>query len=186
MLRKDEVLVPEAQQGDKHSLDELLRRYKPMVKIKARVRAPRGLEHDDILQEGMIGLFKAVRDYRPGYGASFKVFADMCVERQITTARRAATRKKHTPLNLSVPLDHTEVADDNENMHDHQAVNPLSALIDKEEFKRARGSLTEREADVLSLRLNGRSYQEIASALGVSAKAVDNALQRAKSKLGQG
>jgi RNA polymerase sporulation-specific sigma factor len=182
---KDETLVPLAQMGDKSSFDELLRRYRRMVKIKSRIIVPPGLERDDIVQEGMIGLFKAIRDFRPGHGASFGVFASMCVERQITTALRAATRQKHAPLNLSLPLDATESSEDNDMMRDHRAVNPLRSLIDKEEFQRVRGTLTEREAAVLGLRLNGKSYQEIAGSLGISAKAVDNALQRAKTKLGQ-
>lgn len=185
MADKDEVLAAAAQLGDKKSFDELLRRYKSMVKVKSWIIMPPGLERDDILQEGMIGLFKAIRDYSPASGAPFGAFADMCVERQIMTAIRSATRKKHTPLNLSLPLDHTEVANDNDVMRDYKAVNPLRALIDKEEFKRVRGTLTEREAAVLGLRLNGKSYQEISGSLDISAKAVDNALQRAKTKLGQ-
>jgi RNA polymerase sporulation-specific sigma factor len=182
---KDEALVPLAQLGDKKSFDELLRRYRRMVKIKSRIIVPPGLERDDIVQEGMIGLFKAIRDFRPGHGVPFGLFASMCVERQITTAIRAATRQKHAPLNLSLPLDSTEAREDNDMMRDYRAVNPLRSLIDKEEFKRAGATLTEREAAVLGLRLNGKTYQEISASLGVSTKAVDNALQRAKTKLGQ-
>jgi len=182
---KDELQVKAAQQGDKRGFDELLRRYKSMVKTKSRIVVPPGLEREDILQEGMIGLFKAIRDYSPASGAPFGAFADMCVERQITTAIRSATRKKHTPLNLSLPLDATTAAEDKDMMRDYKAVNPLKSLIDKEEFKRVRRILTEREAAVLGLRLNGKSYQEISVSLGISAKAVDNALRRARQKLGQ-
>jgi RNA polymerase sporulation-specific sigma factor len=185
MAEKDEILVPLAQMGDKKSFDELLRRYRAMVKVKSRIFVPPGLERDDIIQEGMIGLFKAIRDYSPESGAPFGAFADMCVERQITTAIRAATRHKHAPLNLSLPLDATESAEDNQMMRDYRAVNPLKSLIDKEEFDSARKALTEREAAVMGLRLNGKSYDEIADELGVSHKAVDNALRRARQKLGQ-
>ncbi len=185
MADKDEVLVKAAQRGDKRGFDELLRRYKSMVKTKSRIVIPPGLEREDVVQEGMIGLFKAIRDYSPASGAPFGAFADMCVERQITTAIRSATRKKHTPLNLSLPLDTTAVSEDKDMMRDYAAVNPLKSLIDKEEFKRARKTLTEREAAVLGQRLNGKSYQEISVSLGISAKAVDNALRRARTKLGQ-
>jgi RNA polymerase sporulation-specific sigma factor len=185
LTEKDEVLVISAQRGDTRSFDELLRRYKSRVRTKSRGNVPPGLEREDILQEGMIGLFKAIRDYSPASGAPFGAFADMCVERQITTAIRSAMRKKHTPLNLSLPLDASEATEDNDLMRDHKAVNPLRSLIDKEEFKQARKTLTEREAAVLGLRLNGKSYQAISNSLGISAKAVDNALRRARQKLGQ-
>lgn len=185
MAEKDEILVPHAQLGDKKSFDELLRRYRAMVKVKSRVIVPPGLERDDIIQEGMIGLFKAIRDFRAGHGVPFSLFAAMCVERQITTAIRAATRQKHAPLNLSLPLDATESAEDNNMMRDYRAVNPLKSLIDKEEIDSARKTLTEREAAVMGLRLNGKTYHEIADALDISEKAVDNALRRARQKLGQ-
>jgi RNA polymerase sporulation-specific sigma factor len=185
LAEKDEVLVTSAQRGDTRSFEELLRRYKSMVKNKSRGNVPPGLEREDILQEGMIGLFKAIRDYSPASGAPFGAFADMCVDRQITTAIRSAMRKKHTPLNLSLPLDASEAMAGNDMMRDYRAVNPLKSLIDKEEFGRVRGTLTEREATVLGLRLNGKSYHEISASLGISTKAVGNALQRAKTKLGQ-
>jgi RNA polymerase sporulation-specific sigma factor len=179
----DETLVAGAQAGDQGHLDELLRRYRALVKSKARMPAPPGLEHDDLVQEGMIGLFKAVRDYSPVSGAPFGAFADLCVERQIVSAMRAATRKKHTPLNMSVPFDYSGEGDEDAALRDRTAVNPLTAVIAKEEIKRVRGSLTAREAAVLRQRATGASYQDIAARLGISPKAVDNALQRAKGKL---
>ncbi len=183
MTERDETLVQNAQAGDIESLDELLRRYKKVVKDKARSVSAPGLERDDLVQEGMIGLFKSIRGYQPGYGASFKVFATMCVERQITSALRAATRQKHTPLNYSVPLDHPSVTDGSLLRAGRTAASPLSSLISREDLNTARGAFTVLEARVLGLRLNGKSYREIAGVLGVGEKAVDNALNRAKRKL---
>lgn len=185
MRAKDESLVAKAQSGDKYALDEILERFKSLAKSKTRIFAAPGLEHDDILQEGMIGLFKAVRDFSPDIGAPFVAFADMCIERQITSAIRAANRKKHNPLNTSVPYKYSEDGDAGDALRDRTAINPLSAVINKEEIKRVSGALTATEAAVLGLRLNDKTYQEIAEVLGVSVKSVDNALQRAKQKIGQ-
>lgn len=185
MRATDEALVAKAQSGDKHALDEILERFKPLAKSKTRVFAAPGLEHDDILQEGMIGLFKAVRDFSPEIGAPFVAFADMCIERQITTAIRAANRKKHDPLNTSVPFDYAGEGDAGADLRDTKAINPLSAVITTEEMKRVGGSLTATEAAVLGMRLNDKTYSEISETLGISVKSVDNALQRAKQKIGQ-
>lgn len=185
MRPTDEALVTAAQTGDQGSLDELLRRYKAVAKSKARMPAPPGLEHDDMVQEGMIGLFKAIRDYSPATGAPFGAFADLCVERQITTALRSATRKKHTPLNSSVPFDYARDGDEDAALRDRTAINPLTAVIGKEELKRVQGSLTRQEAAVLRLRAGGVSYRDIAAQLGISHKSVDNALQRARGKLSE-
>jgi RNA polymerase sporulation-specific sigma factor len=183
VTERDETLAQNAQAGDIASLDELLHRYKKVVKDKARSVSAPGLECDDLLQEGMIGLFKSIRDYRPGFGASFKVFAAMCVERQITSALRAATRQKHTPLNYSVPFDHPLVTDDSLLRASRTNASPLSVLISREELKTARGAFTVLETRVLGLRLKGKSYRDIADALDVDTKTVDNALNRAKRKL---
>ena len=185
MRQTDEALAQAAQGGDQGSLDELLRRYKAVAKSKAGRPAPPGLEHDDMVQEGMIGLFKAIRDYSPATGAPFGAFADMCVERQLTTAFRSATRKKHTPLNMSVPFDYSGDGDADAALRDLAAINPLTAVIGKEELKRVQGRLTHQEATVLHRRAAGDSYRDIASALRISTKAVDNALQRAKGKLSE-
>jgi len=180
----DEAIVLRAKDGDAAALDMILRRYRGLVKAKADRPAAPGFERDDFLQEGMIGLFKSVRDFSPEIGAPFGAFAAMCIDRQITSALRSAHRKKHIPLNESVPLAYGDAADENPALADSAAVNPLSALISQEKMRLAGKELTELEAKVLGLRLNGESCREIAEKTGLSAKAIDNALQRAKQKLG--
>jgi RNA polymerase sporulation-specific sigma factor len=185
MERSDDALVSKAQEGDTQALDRILRRYMPLVKAKANRPAAPGLERDDFLQEGMIGLFKAVRDFRVEIGAPFGAFAAMCVDRQIATAARAANRNKHVPLNQSVPLVFGDGAEEHPALKDSGALNPLTALISAESMQQAGKELTALESQVLGLRLNGRSYRDIAASTGLSEKSIDNALQRAKHKIDQ-
>lgn len=180
----DRELVAAAQRGDVASLERLLENYKALVKVKAAF-VPPGLERDDLLQEGMIGLVKAVRDYKPG-PVPFRAFAEICVERQIITAVRSATRKKHTPLNESVSLDQAGFIETREPAASPQT-NPLTALIAAEDYATTKASiktaLTPLENSVITLKLAGASYCDIAARLGLSEKAVGNALQRAKAKV---
>lgn len=187
MKPTDKDLVIAAQRGNAHSLDILLERYRELAKMKASAFVPRGLERDDLLQEGMIGLFKAIRDYKLDAKTSFRSFADVCIDRQIITAIRAATRKKHSPLNTSVPLYAAEV-EESEGKRIHLGTgNPLRQMLAAEELSETKDSfeelLTEREATVIRLRMAGKSYKDIAIRLSISQKAVDNALSRAKNKL---
>jgi RNA polymerase sporulation-specific sigma factor len=181
MKPTDKDLVIAAQNGNAHSLDILLERYRGIVKVKAYSFVPRGLERDDMLQEGMIGLFKAIRDYKLDARTSFRSFADVCIDRQIVTAIRAATRKKHAPLNSYLPLSVAEATEVKE------ATSPLRRLIAAENLNETKDSfeemLTDREVSVIRLRMAGKSYRDIAVKLSISQKSVDNALSRAKNKL---
>lgn len=187
----DEELVEETRNGRSEALDELLQRYRRFARIKARSYFLIGGDRDDVVQEGMIGLYKAVRDYETGHGASFRSFAELCITRQILTAIKTATRQKHTPLNSYVSFDlpqHDEgsrtVAD---TIEDADTADPLTQLVQTDEVARLRALfdevLSDLESNVLQLYVEGRSYQEIADQLGRHVKSIDNALQRIKRKL---
>ena len=187
----DEELAVLAQQGNDRALDYLLSKYRVFVRNKSLSYFIAGADRDDIIQEGMIGLFKAVRDFSTHHGVSFKTFADVCVTRQIITAVKNASRQKHAPLNFYVSLNKPLNEEENDSTLEQllgQAsnLNPEDIVISKESAV-ALGSEMNRilspfEASVLSLYLQGHSYQSISKAIGRDAKSIDNALQRIKKK----
>lgn len=186
-------LVLSAQQGDERACCDLVRKYRGLIRYKARTYYLVGADRDDIIQEGMIGLYKAMRDYDPTRQASFHSFADLCVTRQIITAVKSATRRKHSPLNGYVSLSRsTSMEEDGERLlSDILAAkgvcDPAEIVVAAWETDFIRSgvadALSSFEAEVLTLYTNGRSYQEIADSLGRHTKAVDNALQRVKRKM---
>ena len=188
---KDGRLVRLAQSGDNDAMEQLCAEYKDTVRMLARPYFLIGADRDDLIQEGMIGLYKAVRDYEPGHDMSFRSFAELCIVRQIITAIKQATRKKHVPLNTYISF-YKATDDENERtlidtMPAARTDNPEELIISRESMtdmtKMLDTMLTPLEKDVLELFLEGHSYQEIAAALGRRPKTVDNALQRIKKKL---
>ena len=177
--------------GDMEATEFLLARYKNTVRSKARMYFLVGADHDDIVQEGMIGLFKAIRDFDSKKQVSFKSFAELCVRRQIITAIKAATRKKHIPLNSYISLSKPLFDDDNGDFSDFlselEATGPEDMFIWKENaadvVKKIEESLSKLEKEVLNMYLDGKSYQEIAKIMNRPPKSIDNALQRIKKKL---
>ena len=187
----DEVLVRLFHEGDLGALDLLLARYRRFTRAKARGYFLAGGDTDDIEQEAMIGLFKAIRDFRHGQ-SSFRAFAELCVTRQIMTAIKGACRQKHQPLNRYVSLWGLRVIDDPserlvEELFDQRVPDPADEVVSLEGQADMRAALatmlSSLEVDVLRLHLDGCSYQEISDRLGRHTKAVDNALQRIKRKL---
>ncbi|NLY53575.1 MAG: RNA polymerase sporulation sigma factor SigH [Firmicutes bacterium] len=188
----DEALVAAAQNGDIGASEFLLKKYRPMIMGKARTYFIAGADRDDILQEGMIGLHKAVRDFCPSRGASFRPFAEMCITRQVITAVKAASRQKHAPLNYYLSLDKPIYSDGTDRhlldvLPDHRVCDPEEMFLVREELADVWGSLrhllSDFEYQVFMLYLGEQSYREIASALETTPKAVDNALCRAKRKI---
>ena len=188
----DDHLVALFRQGDLAALDLLLERYRRFARSKARTYFLVGADYDDIEQEGMIGLFKAVRDFRPDRQSSFRAFAELCVTRQVITAIKTATRQKHQPLNQYVSLSGlrgSESADDRlvDDLLDQQVPDPAEEVVSTESMAELRAMMAEMlsrlEVDVLRLYVEGRSYQEISALLGRHVKSIDNALQRIKRKL---
>ena len=187
----DEMLVRQFHEGDVESLDVLLERYRRFAGVKARGYFLAGGDNDDLQQEAMIGLFKAIRDFRHGQ-SSFRAFAELCVTRQIMTAIKGACRQKHQPLNRYVSLWGLRVIDDPserlvEELFDQRVPDPADEVVSLEGQAAMRAALatmlSSLEVDVLRLHLDGCSYQEISERLGRHTKAVDNALQRIKRKL---
>ena len=187
----DEMLVRQFHEGDVESLDLLLERYRRFAGAKARGYFLAGGDNDDLQQEAMIGLFKAIRDFRHGQ-SSFRAFAELCVSRQIMTAIKGACRQKHQPLNRYVSLWGLRVIDDPserlvEELFDQRVPDPADEVVSLEGQAAMRAALatmlSSLEVDVLRLHLDGCSYQEISDRLGRHTKAVDNALQRIKRKL---
>lgn len=188
----DETLVRLSQEGDSKAQDILIRRYKNLVKGKSRAYFLMGADKEDIVQEGMIGLFKAIRDYRPDKVASFKSFAEMCVKRQIITAIKTAARQKHMPLNSYVSLNKPVFDEESDRtmydlMTNSREFDPEHLIIRKEELKSLEDKmgevLSDLEWDVLNAYLDGKTYSEIALKMNKQVKSVDNALQRVKKKL---
>ena len=188
----DEEIALLAQQGDDQASEHLLNKYKNFVRSKARSYFLIGADHEDIVQEGMIGLFKAVRDYRPERLSSFRAFAELCITRQIITAIKTATRQKHIPLNSYVSLNKPIYDEESDRtlldvITEGRVSNPEDLLIGQEDLRRIEGKigemLSDLEWEVLTSYLDGRSYQEIAEDLGRHVKSIDNALQRVKRKL---
>jgi RNA polymerase sporulation-specific sigma factor len=190
--KSDETIVAMAQNGDRVALEFLLSKYKNFVRSKARSYFLIGADHEDIVQEGMIGLFKSVRDYQLERLSSFRAFAELCITRQIITAIKTATRQKHLPLNSYVSLNKPIYDEESDRtlmdvIVEGHAQNPEELIIGREDILSIRdqvGSvLSSLEQDVLSAYLDGKSYQEIADKLGRHVKSIDNALQRVKRKL---
>ncbi|MQA99708.1 MAG: RNA polymerase sporulation sigma factor SigH [Actinobacteria bacterium] len=192
---EDNELVTRAREGNDRAIDELLNRYRNFARSKARSYFLAGSDRDDVVQEGMIGLYKAVRDFDLQQETPFRAFAELCISRQILTAIKTANRNKHRPLNSSVSLD-APLYDGGDGeqrslgdglMMPPSVADPVELVISAQEIEAIRDSmrenLTELEGDVLRLYMDGKSYEEIAGALGNHVKSIDNALQRIKRKL---
>jgi len=192
---EDAYLLALAKQGSSDAYDRLVRRYRGFVRMKASSYFLAGGDSDDLVQEGLIGLFKAIRDYRFDRESSFRNFAELCITRQIITAVKTATRNKHIPLNQYISFSSSPGGGDEadatlDEMIAGSPVNdPVNQVISSEELRSLvhciTTSLSDLESGVLSLYLDGRSYEEIGGRLGCESKTVDNALQRVKRKLGQ-
>lgn len=189
----DEDLVELARTGEDRAIDVLLNRYRSFARVKARTYFLAGADREDIVQEGMIGLYKAIRDYRSDRSSAFRGFADLCITRQIITAIKSATRQKHAPLNSYVSLnrsladDEVESAPFEETIVGSEISDPAELVVSAEALERIRSSMGEVlssfEIDVLRLYMDGKTYLEIADILGRHVKSIDNALQRIKKKL---
>lgn len=192
-LMTDEVLAGLAQAGDREAEDILIRRYVEMIRGKAHLYFIVGADSEDVIQEGMIGLFKAIHDYSGNREATFKTFAELCINRQILTAVKTASRRKHQPLNdsvsLSTPVDETGGGTLEESLGGDMASNPevvfmentLSSLLTDENST----LFSSMERRVLKEYLAGKKYPEIAQSPGKSCKAVDNAMQRIRKKISE-
>ncbi len=191
----DEELVERARGGDEKAVESLLNRYRHYARAKARTYFLAGADKEDIVQEGMIGLFKAVRDFQADKNTAFRAFAELCITRQIITAIKTATRQKHIPLNSYVSLNKSSSGDQNEERPLEEALvqqsidDPADLVISAQEISSIKASmgklLSDLETEVLQLYMDGKSYQEIADMLGRHVKSIDNALQRIKRKLEQ-
>ena len=189
----DEVLAGLARAGDREAEDILIRRYVEMIRGKAHLYFIVGADSEDVIQEGMIGLFKAIHDYSGNREATFKTFAELCINRQILTAVKTASRRKHQPLNdsvsLSTPVDETGGGTLEESLGGDMASNPevvfmentLSSLLTDENST----LFSSMERRVLKEYLAGRKYPEIAKLLGKSYKTIDNAMQRIRKKINE-
>ena len=189
----DEQVVELVQEdGDGAALEYLLNKYKNFVRTKARSYFLIGADHEDIVQEGMIGLYKAIRDYRAEKLSSFRAFAELCVTRQIITAIKTATRQKHIPLNSYISLNKPIYEEDSDRtlldvITEEGVNNPEEMIIDREDLSLIEGKigqmLSDLEKDVLVRYMEGKSYVEIADEMNRHVKSIDNALQRIKRKL---
>src|SRR5881275_770258 len=191
---EDLQLVLRARNGDGGALDVLIRRYTGFVRLKASSYFLAGGDSEDLIQEGLIGLYKAVRDFRPDKETSFRSFAELCVTRQIITAIKTATRFKHAPLNTYVSFSHTPAGQDSEGectlgdaLPGSAVHEPSVMVISSEELQSLVFSLgtglSVLERDALRLYLEGSSYEDMAERLGCDTKTIDNALQRVKRKI---
>ena len=188
----DEEIVLLCHNGDTSAEEYLLNKYKNFVRSKARSYFLIGADHEDIVQEGMIGLYKAIRDYKQEKLSSFRAFAELCITRQIITAIKTATRQKHIPLNSYVSLNKPLYDEESDRtlldiIMEGNAGNPEDMIINQENLGNIHQKINEvlsgLEQEVLSAYLDGKSYQEIAESLGRHVKSIDNALQRVKRKL---
>ena len=189
----DDELIDRLRQGESAIMDYICDKYKNMVRSKAKSMFILGADNEDLIQEGLIGLFKAVRDYDMGRDASFFTFAELCVSRQMYTAVRASKRQKHLPLNTYVPLDSSASDDDREGgdlselLSDRVELSPEEQFLDKERVayleKQNDKELSDFEKQVMDLYITGMSYAQIARVLERDEKATDNALQRLKAKI---
>ena len=188
----DKEYIKRIKMGDEQALNEIMEKYKSFVYLKAKPFFIVGAEKEDIIQEGMIGLFKAIKGYNEEKEASFKAFADLCVRRQIMTAIKTATRQKHIPLNSYLSLNKSAFDDEEDrtviDMLDMEVVpDPLDTITTRETYEKIETKmnevLSEFELNVLNEYLKGESYSEIAVTLDSHVKAVDNAIQRIKKKV---
>lgn len=190
----DEELILRLHDGDNRVTEYIIEKYKDLVRRKCRSMYILGADHEDLLQEGMIGLFKAIRDYDAGRDASFYTFAELCVTRQIYTAVQAAGRKKHSFLNSYISLYGSQAGLEEEGYPEliqelvaEGSRNPEELVIDRENLESLELAIEQElsgfEKQVLELCLTGMNYAEIARVLGKTAKATDNALQRIKTKI---
>lgn len=188
----DEQIVQLAKNGSQNALDYLIYKYKNFVRAKARSYFLVGADREDIYQEGMIGLYKAIRDFRSDRLASFRAFAELCITRQIITAIKTATRQKHIPLNSYISLNKPIYDEDSDRtlldvLSGTRVTDPEELIINREEFsdieQKMGEILSDLEWQVLMAYLEGKSYQEIAIDLCRHVKSIDNALQRVKRKL---
>jgi RNA polymerase sporulation-specific sigma factor len=191
---EDLQLAIKARNGDSHALDALIRRYTGFVRLKASSYFLAGGDSDDLVQEGLIGLYKAVRDFRPDKETSFRSFAELCVTRQIITAIKTATRFKHAPLNTYVSFSQTPAGQESDSectlgdaLPGPSVDDPSTCVISTEELQSLvfclGTGLSRLEADALKLYLEGSSYEQMAEQLGCDTKTIDNALQRVKRKI---
>ncbi len=189
----DDELADRFQGGDELAVRVLLDRYRRFARAKARGYFLVGADSDDIEQEGLIGLYKAARDFRPDRQASFRAFAELCITRQVITAVKTATRQKHQPLNQYVSISGVRGSDDasersvEDLLEDHYIADPADTVVSNERMACMRQSMADMlsglEVDVLRLYVEGKSYSEIGEHLGRHVKSIDNALQRIKRKL---
>ena len=189
---QDEELVSQARDGSEIALEALINKYKNFVRAKARSYFLIGADREDIIQEGMIGLYKAIRDFRHDKLASFRAFAELCITRQIITAIKTATRQKHIPLNSYISLNKPIYDEESDRtlmdvISGNKVTDPEELVISREEYVDIENKMGEFLSDlewrVLVAYLDGRSYQEIAHDLHRHVKSIDNALQRVKRKL---
>lgn len=192
----DEELIDRLREGESEITDFIIEKYKNLVRKKAKSMFILGADNEDLIQEGMIGLFKAIRDYDAGRDASFLTFADLCVSRQMYTAVQASRREKHAPLNSYVSI-YTELTEHSESGEEHgellqllsdrEETNPENIFIDQENLAHIQAiisrELSSFEKEVLDLYMTGMSYSQIAKVLGRDEKSTDNALQRLKNKI---
>lgn len=191
----DEVLIEFYRAGKQPAIEVIFERYKNLVRKKAKAMYLAGGDNDDLIQEGMIGLYKAVRDFDGRKEASFATFASMCINRQMITAVTASNRKKNTPLNTYVSFDQPASSDEDNDMklvdilQAETEQDPEKLFIDKEHTamleEKLLAVLSGFERQVLDLYIEGKDYQEIAKLLGRPPKSIDNALQRIRAKAGQ-
>lgn len=189
---EDEDIVEEAKTGNPYAMEYLISKYKNFVKVKARAYFLIGADKEDIIQEGMIGLYKATRDYDRDKLTSFKAFAELCITRQIITAIKTATRQKHIPLNSYISLNKPIYDEESDRtlldvVSEIKVTDPEELIISSEELCSMESKIVELLSDleweVLMAYLDGKSYQEIAKELRRHVKSIDNALQRVKRKL---
>ena len=187
----DEALVDLSRMGDNEAEEHLIRRYKEVVRAKTRIYFIVGADEEDVAQEGMIGLFKAIKSFDPDRKASFRTFAELCINRQIMSATKTANRQKHTPLNSSLsfssPIGETEESTLGETISTPPDADPEALLVGKETISSILtndgGMLSEFEQFVWNERMKGKTYAQIAEMAGRSTKAIDNAVQRTKKKI---
>jgi len=188
----DESLIERLRDGESTIVDYIMNKYKYLVRSKAQAMYILGADTEDLIQEGMIGLFKAVRDYDCGRDASFFTFAELCISRQMYTAVQASQRKKHAPLNTYISLygeqkEREEGTPLEEILSSGEGNNPETLFLDKERMEYLEGEIDKElstfEKQVLDLYLTGMSYSQIAKVLGKEEKSTDNALQRVKTKI---
>jgi len=188
----DDELIMISKEGNGYAIEVLLERYRNFVRARSRTYFLIGADKEDIIQEGMIGLYKAIRDYKPEAQASFKSFAELCITRQIITAIKTATRQKHIPLNSYISLSKPVYDDESDRVlldtvFERKRLDPEEIMIDKERFysieEKLSKILSKLEWSVLLKYLEGKSYVDIAAQIGKTEKSIDNALQRIKKKI---